>query len=1198
MFKLLVMFFLICVSLLAQTIELKNINTSNYPKIRVEVDAFNASNQQYRGLATDDVKIKENGVSRTVTDKFCEQDAVKFSLIISVDLSGTMALGLGNNDVQVKPNRRYDAILRSVELLVQNLDFENTEVALLATAGIGTVHLGFSQNKDSILKAIKSFPELVNSTEINVAFIGKNQYGSPKGIGSLNQAEKAKCKPVVMFFSDGGQFTYDQPPILSEIKEDWILDKANEVGAIIYNLNFGTYSNSKLASISASTGGDVFESSDLATEDEIQGVIETIINQVKLNPQALAPCEVEFLTDCSGGGTLEVTAVINGVSATATATYTIPDEIKPNLDIDIRTPYFNNVAASTYRDFPVTLTAKNNDVTITDFITNDPRFTINGSYKGKIAKNTSKNVVIRFTSNGSSTCTQFDFSFVSDACSGNDMHPYVGSSEAVDVNVGSAVLGSSVTNNRLAFQNNLCIDIELKGISFGDAAFTSNAVFPKVVPAGQKVNFDFTYTPTKTGTVSSTFRLDAGEDGKFTANIVGGGSGQAQITTSAPNQPLVKCTNTDEISFEIENTGEVAMDVSSVSVDNTTDFTLTTPTNFSIPTGDKAVVKLTFHPSTEGVKNANVTIENNSSNEPTKVVAISGKRNNISAQADGVYDIGVICPNSDYNFTIPITNNGEVATNVTLSTNNTDITFPSGANLALATVGSATNATIKVNSANIGAFSADLVVTDECGEQQVVIKVSGEVREASVDYADISKVKLNSNLNEKITQIIEIKNNDSRAINNVVVSVVGNPGYFTIQPGYPTTISGNGSINVSVDYLPTVQGSSNFDLLVTGDVGGKACLSTQLPRVVAGTNLAEATWSTGDYTGLIGQTITLNLAKLVDVNGFSTSGVTAVNFEIEVDSRLLQSADGLPESITGFTRTIDYVYDVSNPKPINLLVLDPNDISINSSQITISNASTVPVGRAIVNRNDGNFTLIRANGKVEVGDNKGKVGDAVTILISSQNLVNVDANFHKKINGELRVNASVLAPRGKTPAGRIVTEMGSVYRYVPFSLNLLAGNPKVSEIQAVSDQAKLEFYATLGDAESTEMELVNLSSEVGKIDLDTLNIGTFLITDVCKNDNGQILLLWKSNPTAPIVIKGENPINGTTEFTLNSLESGNYIITVSDANGNIIKTIYNGYLVKGEKNFYLDPSNLAQGSYYINVITPSERFDKNFMYVK
>lgn len=1202
MLKFISIFVILSFSLFSQRIEIKNINTSNYPNIIVEVDAYDAQNNQFRNLSNVDVSLTENGTDRSIVSKFCEQNAVRFSLLISLDASGSMNLNIIGDATTSKPNRRYDAILRSVKLMVENLDLGNTEVSYFQSLGFSNLIKDFSQNRDSLILELNRFPDTGTSADINVAFTGVNEFGQQKGIGTLQHASKAKWKPVVIYLSDGGQTgtaQNPQPPVLSEIDEVRIRDMAIAEGAIVYNINFGSFSNADLSTISGATGGKVYEKSEVTDEAGIQNVLADIINEVSLNPQALAPCEVEFITDCDGGGTIEVTANINGQVVTASKTYTLPESVKPSLQMSNRTPSFLNVANGASEDITVQLTAEDNDIVITDINSTDPRFTvrdINGNLT--IPKGESRDVRVRFTADAEKTCINPTITFVSDACDGNVFTPKAGWLNAMNVNVGSAQIGNSVTNNRVAFENNTCDDVTITGLSIVEnTLFSHNGAFPLVIAAGGTADLDFTYTPTATGNVSSAYTVTLSDGSTYDGTINGGGSGQAQIATTAPNEPTVKCDITGSISFDIENSGEIDMNVSSIVLDNNTDFTLTSPSSLTIPSNGSAPVNITFNPTSEGTKNASVTITSNAGNEPVKVVNISGIRSNVSAQANTL-DIGVICPNADYEFDLPITNNGEVATDVELSTTSSEVTFPNGATVSLANVGSATNAKVRINAGTIGVFNADIIIEDECGDQQTVAQVTGEVREASVDYVDIASISISSNVNETTTETIAIVNNDSRAISNLQISIQNNPGDFTIVGVTPTTIAGNGTINVDVEYAPTVPGSSDLELLITGEIDNNACLSSLLDPITASTNLAEATWNTSDYVGLIGQVITLNDVSLIDDNGFASSGVTEINFEIVVDSRLLESADGLPDAITGFSRTINYTYNVANPQPIRLRVLDPNDVTVNGCDIQILSASTVPVGRAIINRNNGRFDLIRANGNVGISDNNGKTGDAVTIVITGQDLVNVDASFHQKINGELKVNASILAPRGSTPAGRFATELGTTYRFVPFELNLTPTNPKVPGVQSEAESAELEFFVTLGDAETTEMEIVNLSSEVGVIDLEDLNIGTFRVTNVCKNDAGQILLLWRSSPTAPITIQGQNPLNDVTQFTVNALETGNYRIIVSDAKGNIANIIYEGELIRGEHQFILDPHSLSQGSYFINVITPSERFDKNFMYIK
>lgn len=1204
MSKIILILIFISGSLFSQRIEIKNVDPSDYPNILVEVDAFKANNDQYRGLDANPLIVKENGIDRLVTNKFCEANAVRFSLMIAVDISGSVKLNLQGDDVASKPNRRYDAILRAVKLLVENMDLSVAEVSLFAILGQSTLHLEFSQDLGEITTKINSFPPPGNSADVNSAFIGKDKWGNPGGTGTLIYAEEARWKPVVIYISDGSQTgnpPNTQPPVLGDIKDELINPKVAEVGAIVYNINFGDFPNSKLNTIATLSGGSVYEKDAVADEAGIQNVLYQIIQDVTQNPAALAPCEVNFNTDCSGGGTLFVETIIEGVTVSATTTYVLPDNIKPDLLIDNRTPDFLNVANGSSQDFTIKLTAQDNKVVFTGFNSDDPRFTLRDDVSNlTLNKDEVKDVRVRFTADAEKTCLTPTLTFESSACSGNVFNPTAGWLNAVDVNVGSAQLGGNVTNTRLAYENNTCEDITITNITIVNPAFTHNASLPLLIPAGTDAQIEFTYTPTVTGQVSSPYNITVGGV-NYPATINGGGSGQPEIVTSIPNLPIVKCAETKDITFEIENTGPVTMNVSSIVLSNTNDFTLVSANNLTIASGAKEIVTITFNPTSEGSKTSDVTITSDAGNEAIKVVSITGKRSTISAQASPL-PINVICPNTDYEFDIPINNNGEIVFNATLSTSTSDITFPNGTTLALSTVGGTTIAKIKINSSTEGPFNEDVIITDECGNQQAIVNVSGIVQIANVDYEDISSIAISTNLNVPINKIIPIKNLDSRPIDNILFSIVGTPNEFTIVNGAntSTSVAGNGTMTVEVKYLPTAQGTNNLDIMVTGDIDGNPCLSTQLPTVVAGTDVAEATITAGDYQGLIGQIITLDNITLTDVVGFATSGVTSFDLDIKVDQRLLRSADGLPEIIVGDSRTITYTYNVGNPTPIRLEVIDPLDITNNDSPIEFSVKGTVPINRAIVNVVNGTFTLIRASGKVNVNNYSAELGENVTITLTADNFVEVDALFHKKINGELKFNASMLASRGNTNKGRVAYEGGIPYKFVPFEIDLTPPNPKAPSIQVASaDPVNLDFVATLGTAEETSLELVNLSSEVGVIELTSPSIANFTITNLCKNSDGTILMLWKSDATlGGIMMDGENPIKGITEFTVNALEDGPYQVVVTDFKGNIVSNVYHGDLKRGSYSFSINPNKYSQGNFYINVIAPSEKFTKSFIYIK
>lgn len=77
--------------------------------------------------------------------------------------------------------------------------------------------------------------------------------------------------------------------------------------------------------------------------------------------------------------------------------------------------------------------------------------------------------------------------------------------------------------------------------------------------------------------------------------------------------------------FTIKNTGTTALNVSSLSLSDSTDFTVVSPTGaFSVPASGSAIVLVRFDAVTAGAKTSTLTINNNDANEGTCTVSLSG----------------------------------------------------------------------------------------------------------------------------------------------------------------------------------------------------------------------------------------------------------------------------------------------------------------------------------------------------------------------------------------------------------------------------------------------------------------------------------------------------------------------------------------------------------------------------------------------
>lgn len=77
--------------------------------------------------------------------------------------------------------------------------------------------------------------------------------------------------------------------------------------------------------------------------------------------------------------------------------------------------------------------------------------------------------------------------------------------------------------------------------------------------------------------------------------------------------------------FTIKNTGSTALNVSSLSLSNSTDFTVVSPTGaFSVPASGSAIVLVRFDAVTAGAKTSTLTINNNDENEGECTVLLTG----------------------------------------------------------------------------------------------------------------------------------------------------------------------------------------------------------------------------------------------------------------------------------------------------------------------------------------------------------------------------------------------------------------------------------------------------------------------------------------------------------------------------------------------------------------------------------------------
>jgi len=168
-----------------------------------------------------------------------------------------------------------------------------------------------------------------------------------------------------------------------------------------------------------------------------------------------------------------------------------------------------------------------------------------------------------------------------------------------------------------------------------------------------------TFSPTSEGEKSANLKIISNANNTPTLNVSLTGIGQ---TVPAPNISIspeskdfgsVLIGSSSDETFTISNIGTDTLNVSSIAIEDSPEFSLDTGTCDSRPSlepGASCTVTVTFSPTSEGEKSANLKIISNANNTPTLDVSLSGKGVWLFGNAFGVKDNKVIIEVDDQEF--------------------------------------------------------------------------------------------------------------------------------------------------------------------------------------------------------------------------------------------------------------------------------------------------------------------------------------------------------------------------------------------------------------------------------------------------------------------------------------------------------------------------------------------------------------------
>jgi type IX secretion system substrate protein/VWA domain-containing protein len=370
----------------SQSVEILDVNSENYPIVKLQYEVKDSEGNVVRNLSADDITLTDKNIEKELINNtpFCSEES-KFSIIIVIDESASM----WNPHKALSDGKiRFDAAIDAANMLIDDLPAGRFELSTYSFHSVCTNHQSFTDDKVLLKKSFEKIYEHGILTDYNSVFT-RDFEGE---LGIINQLREAKYKPYVIFITDGlhkgvGNQYFD---FLGAI--DSMNAYSATVNSIIINPD-GSASGDATA-LSITTGGQYYYS--ILSSNTILQAIEELLKDIAADAP-LPPCYVEYLAACDGGDiNFEVSAF-----GSASEEYTIDEELKPYLEIAPTDYEFVDVLPGGSEEIEIEITAKKNYVDIDGAIISDERYIVSdwgekGS-KFRLEKDESYTIKIKYS---------------------------------------------------------------------------------------------------------------------------------------------------------------------------------------------------------------------------------------------------------------------------------------------------------------------------------------------------------------------------------------------------------------------------------------------------------------------------------------------------------------------------------------------------------------------------------------------------------------------------------------------------------------------------------------------------------------------------------------------------------------------------------------------------------------------------------
>ncbi len=895
--------FLLNTPSLAQSFEILNIESKNFPNMEAFYIAKDASGNPNSSLTLKEFEVSLNGKmlssaapSNLKQDCQVENYATPFAAVLLLDCSTSM------NDEVSYGTPRFKWMEKGVAEFIDSLRMNpKSRMKVVPFSTDERTGSNWSNDKVYLNKWIDdNMNDYYGATDFNDALLPSLDKNKKGAVNYLKEVDQSLPKFIIMI-TDG---KYEGP---DEFRYQEVIDSCIANDIVFYSISIQTNVDSGLNYLANDSKGKTYTAS---KESDVSYYLQKILQKIEIRNV----CRFTWVNPyiCEGDSktqNLEVTCKYYGI--TDTESYTLDDNAVATAEVSDNKLFVGSISKG-QNSATFQISADKTNFTVSDYaISGDPdktKFTISPKPPFTVSASTPTEVTVTYVKDPADPSAKYTLSFTSTPCDipvVDIIAPCYGESVSV-IDFGDVPVGSVTPKTQTAVLKNttpepISGNVILEGKDAADFTITAGGGAFTINP-GSSLDVTIEINPNLVGVKTANLNFQI-ENADYCGNSTTDITANAQAT-NFPIQPIAfglnRVSNKLTITHSIANTRQSDATIKSMKLENNSGaFNLITPFTGSISAGSSEDITIEFTPDAEGNFDCDLVLDIEDLDNPViaKVTGIGGvpiidaKGNTYAALKAGQKSapMNVTIQNTsnymdmhieEIKFANP-TNDFEIVSGTKLK----DIIVQKGAKIDIPVVFTPTKGGMLT--ANIQIINDALAGMEPVTYQTTTVEVKGEGLALQVNPTELNFGNILSC--DAKTMTVTIPNNSTSEMTVSLALSGTNTSEFALDKSdLSIPAAGNGTFDVL--FQPTQNGSFTAQVDIVTNNG---------TAIVA---LNGSAYGTEVMSSFKQGTADFNMAQIAVI-----SGLNSIVFELETN--LPNDLIDLPSEIT-YNLNMDYKYSL------------------------------------------------------------------------------------------------------------------------------------------------------------------------------------------------------------------------------------------------------------------------------------------------